>query len=279
MFTERKILSDDGRYFADVYVQNESPEIVLSHLRPMVVVLPGGAYLMTSDREAEPIALAYLAAGFNAAVVRYPVGQDAAWPAPQVAVSRTLKYIRENAARFLTDPDKIALCGFSAGGHLTASMGVHWDDTDICAQSGCHSGENRPNALILGYPVINDTGLFFDPNSMGVLLRNYKDPDEFKKMFDYVCCEKHVRKGITPPSFIFSTWEDGTVPISNSIAFAAALDREKIDAEIHIFQRGAHGLALADFRTYFGPPNLNAEAASWMKMSCEWLWNLFGKLA
>ena len=80
MYSERKVLSVDGKYYVDIYVQNESPEIALSHLRPMVVVLPGGGYMFTSDREAEPVALAYVAAGFNAAVVRYSVGQDAVWP-------------------------------------------------------------------------------------------------------------------------------------------------------------------------------------------------------
>ena len=74
MYSERKVLSVDGKYYVDIYVQNESPEIALSHLRPMVVVLPGGGYMFTSDREAEPVALAYVAAGFNAAVVRYSVG-------------------------------------------------------------------------------------------------------------------------------------------------------------------------------------------------------------
>lgn len=278
MYTERKILSEDGKYFVDVYVQNESPEIILSHLRPMVVVLPGGGYMMTSDREAEPIALSYLAAGFNAAVVRYRVGKDAAWPNPQVDASEALKYIRANAARFLTDPDKIALCGFSAGGHLAASLGVHWNDPEIQKRSGCLNGENRPNALVLGYPVINDHGLFYNPASMGTLLRNYSGED-YDRMYGYVCCEKYVKAGVTPPSFIFSTWTDETVPIANSLDFAAALNAEHIPAEIHIFQKGNHGLGLADFRTYCVPANLNADAVKWMKLSCNWLWNLFGRVA
>ncbi|MBO4326307.1 MAG: alpha/beta hydrolase [Clostridia bacterium] len=277
MYTERKLLSEDGRYFVDIYVQNESPEIVLSHLRPMVVVLPGGGYMFTSDREAEPVALAYLAAGFNAAVVRYRIREDAAWPNPQIDVSEALKYIRANAKRFITDPDKIALCGFSAGGHLAASMGVHWDDEQIQKSSGCANGENRPNALILGYPVINDYRLFHDPNSMGTMLRDCKGGEEYEKLFGYISCENFVRAGITPPTFIFSTWNDAVVPISNSLAFAKALNSENIPAEIHIFQSGAHGLSLADFRTYCVPENLNKDAYKWVKLSSEWLWNLFGR--
>ena len=249
MYMERKLLSDDGNYFVDVYIQDESPEIRLSHLRPMVVVLPGGGYMATSDREAEPIALEYLAQGFNSAVVRYRIREDAAWPNPQVDVSEALKYIRANAKRFLTDPDKIALCGFSAGGHLAASMGVHWNDPEIQKRSGCMNGENKPNALVLGYPVINDHGLFYDPRSMGTLLRNYAGTEEYDKMFEYVCCEKFVKAGVTPPTYIFSTWADATVPIKNSLDFAQALNAEGIPAEIHIFQEGAHGLGLADFRT------------------------------
>lgn len=279
MLIERKMLSEDGRYYVDVYVQDESPEIKLSHLRPMVVVLPGGGYCAMSDREAEPIALSYIAEGFNAAVVRYRVNKDAAWPNPQVDASEAVKYIRENAKRFLTDPDKIALCGFSAGGHLAASLGVHWDDPDVQKQSGCHNGENRPNALVLGYPVINDDRLFNDPGSMGVLLQNFTDKESYDRMYGYVCCENYVRPGITPPTFIFHTWEDSVVPISNTLAFATALAKEKIPAEIHIFQKGEHGLALSDFRTFCWQANLNEDAAAWIGLSSRWLWNLFGRTA
>ena len=277
MYTEKLILSDDGRYYADYYIQTESPEIHLSHKRPMVIVIPGGGYMATSDRESEPIALEYLAAGFNAAVVRYPVGNDAAWPNPQVAVSKAIKYARQNAARFLTDPDKIALCGFSAGGHLIASMGVHWNDADVQAGSGCPDGENRPNALILAYPVISgmlDTHM----GTIDTLLREYLNKPEYDKMKEYVSCERQVKAGITPPSFIFSTCEDEAVPVINSVAFTEALVKEKIKFETHIFQRGSHGVALADHRTYYWAPNLAPEAAEWVKLSVQWLWNFFGKV-
>ena len=276
MYSERKVLSVDGKYYVDIYVQNESPEIALSHLRPMVVVLPGGGYMFTSDREAEPVALAYVAAGFNAAVVRYSVGQDAVWPNPQVDVSAALKYIRDNAKRFLTDPHKIALCGFSAGGHLAASLGVHWDNADIRRLSGISGEDNRPDALVLCYPVINDAGLFADPHMMGLLLRGCADDAERAKLFDYVCCDKHVDRAKTPPVFIFSTWQDNLVPIANSLSFAAALNIAGVQAEVHIFQTGAHGMSLGDFRTYFCPPNLDAEASEWITLSCNWLWKLFG---
>jgi acetyl esterase/lipase len=275
MYIEKKLLSSDGKYYVDVYVQTETPEIGLSHKRPMVVVLPGGGYMATSDREAEPIALSYIAAGFNAAVVRYRIREDAAWPNPQVDASEALKYIRENAERFLTDPDKIAVCGFSAGGHLTASLGVHWNDPEIQERSGCHNGENRPNALILGYPVINDPVLFSDPRSMQVHLKDYVGTDKYDEMYDYISCQKHVKAGVTPPTFIFSTWEDSVVPIKNTLLFAAALDEERIPAEIHIFQRGEHGMALGDFRTCPGP--MSADAVDWIRLSANWLWNLFGR--
>lgn len=276
MYTERKVLSPDGKYYVDIYVQNESPEIVVSHLRPMVVVLPGGGYVGTSDREAEPVALAYAAAGFNTAVVRYSVGQDAVWPNPQADVSAALKYIRDNAARFLTDPRKIALCGFSAGGHLAASLGVHWDDNDIRRAAGISGEENRPDALVLCYPVINDAGLFADPRMMGLLLRGCENEEARAKLFEYVCCDRYVDRGKTPPTFIFSTWEDNLVPIANSLDFAAALNKAGVPAEVHIFQTGAHGMSLGDFRTYFCPPNLDAEASEWISLSCSWLWKQFG---
>lgn len=277
MYIEERAFDGEGKYYVRVYVQDETPEIPLSHKRPMVVVCPGGGYCGTSDREAEPIALAYIAAGFNAALVRYPVGNDAAWPAPQVAVSKALKYIRANSERFLTDPQKIAVCGFSAGGHLAASMGVHWNDPAVRAGSGCYEGENRPDALILAYPVITGVGETHS-GTIDTLIREYVGTPEYGKMREYVSNERYVKQGITPPAFIFSTWEDNAVPIINSVLFAKALAEEHIPAEVHIFQKGAHGVALADHRTYIVPANLAPDSVQWMSLSTDWLWNLFGKI-
>ena len=259
MYSERKVLSVDGKYYVDIYVQNESPEIALSHLRPMVVVLPGGGYMFTSDREAEPVALAYVAAGFNAAVVRYSVGQDAVWPNPQVDVSAALKYIRDNAKRFLTDPHKIALCGFSAGGHLAASLGVHWDNADIRRLSGISGEDNRPDALVLCYPVITTGEYAHEESAVNV---SGGDPE----LREFLSLEKRVSANM-PPTFLWHCIGDESVPVENSLLLANAMQRAGVDYECHLFAGGAHGISMCNQEV----ETPNHEAAAWTELCKTWL--------
>ena len=259
----------EGREYVKltVYIQDRSPEIPLSELRPMVVVCPGGAYVFTSDREAEPIALHFINSGFNAAVVRYSVGGDAKYPDPLVDVSKALKIIRDNHERYHTDPDKIALCGFSAGGHLTAMMGVHWNRPEIVEEACCYNEENKPNALILGYPVISSEFLFTHTESIRNI-SGVREGELSQEQKDFFACEKNIGKH-TPPTFIVHTMKDQAVPVKNALVFAAGLEENNIDFELHIFQDGFHGLALSDRRTNW----INKDMAKWPEMASSWLWN------
>ena len=271
MIIEKIYLTSDKRVHLTTYIQEKSNEIYLSSKRPAVLVCPGGGYQMTSDREAEPIALSYLASGFNAFVLRYSEGEFAKYPAPLVELSKVMKIVRENADRWYTDPDKIAVCGFSAGGHLAAMLGTKWNDPEIQELSGCLNGENKPNALILGYPVISaDT--YTHGGSINTVLKGYKNLEEMLKK---VSCEKNIGEH-TPPSFIFHTFMDNAVPVENSLLFAKGLADSNIPFEMHIFQDGAHGLSLANHCTFSNEYNLEELATPWMELSCKWLWNLFG---
>lgn len=277
MIKETFHINKNDKYRLDVYIQDESPEITLSHMRPFVLVCPGGGYFMTSDREADPIALAYLADGFNAGVLRYSVGDDACWPGPNVDLSNAMRIIRENALRWHTDAHKIAVCGFSAGGHLAAMQGVHWNDSDVMRLSHCYGGENRPDAIILAYPVITSEGKTHR-DSINQVLRKYieaGDEKELTKMISYVSAEKNVGNH-TPPCFIFHTCQDPLVPVYNSLSFASALENEGIDFELHIFERGTHGLAMCNHTTHLEGASFNdSDAALWISMSCKWLWKHF----
>ena len=122
--------------------------------RPTVLVCPGGGYAYCSDREAEPIALSFYEKGYQAFVLYYSVKEEAGDMRPLMDVSYSMILLRDKAEEWQIDPDHIAVAGFSAGGHLAASLGILWDHEALKAKMDTKNGKNRPNAMILGYPVI-----------------------------------------------------------------------------------------------------------------------------
>lgn len=160
---------DDAR--VECYVLYDSPEFQTGARRPAVVICPGGAYLGTSDREAEPVALRFAAAGYHAFVLRYttyfkeritdwrqlpPPNERSAFPRPLFDLAKTMALVRSRAEEWRVDAGRIAVAGFSAGGHLAASLGVHWHEPFLNEALGEDNESFRPNALILGYPVLDN---------------------------------------------------------------------------------------------------------------------------
>lgn len=227
--------------------------------RPAILVCPGGGYLYCSPREGEPVALSYAAKGFHAFVLRYSVGYDAAGFAPLKEVSWAIGYIREHAKQWHVAADKIAVCGFSAGGHLALSAGL--------------LAENKPNAMILGYPATscpNMPGM----NFMLKLLEGKNDvTDEDAKKYDLV---PQITKD-APPVFLAATAEDllttyGALPVAKAYS---DLGRQY---ELHVFQYGPHGYSLANEVTADGSFQVIDPAfAQWQDLSVQWLHRTFGK--
>ena len=220
--------------------------------RPAIVVCPGGGYLYCSPREAEPVALRYAARGFHAFILRYSVGWDAAGFSPLQEVSWVIGYLREHAEELHIDPNKIATCGFSAGGHLALAAGV--------------KGENKPNAMILGYPVIT-SGEFAHRDSFTNLLGE----SAALELLEYVSLENRVTAS-APPAFLWTTYTDEIVPMENTMLFASALRRAGVPFELHVYSVGEHGLGLAGKGTenHLGervcPP-----CEGWVPLACAWL--------
>jgi acetyl esterase/lipase len=267
-------LTEDGRVHLTAYLHDISPELPTWPMRPAVLVLPGGGYGFTSDREADPIALAFLAAGFHAFVLRYSVAPHAAFPNSLCDASRAMQLIRRHAAEWGVDADKIAVCGFSAGGHLAASLGTLWNDPEVVQQSGVTDGTNRPNALILMYPVIT-AGL----HTHGGSIQNLCAGRDVEAMRARLSCELNVGPH-TPPSFLFHTFMDNAVPVENSLLFASALARADVPFELHIYPNGVHGLALANALTAnCQAAMLDRDAEAWLGLCVNWLWRLFGQPA
>lgn len=238
--------------------------------RGAVLICPGGGYARTSEREAEPIAMQFNSAGFHAFVLYYSVA-PARHPQPLLDVSRAMCIIRENAGKWNIAPDKIAVCGFSAGGHLAASLGVHWTKPYIHEMPGIMKGMNRPNALILSYPVIS-SGEYAHRGSFINLLGSNPDTDLLSEM----SLELQVNVN-TPPAFLWHTFNDNAVPLENSLSFAQALRKNNIPFEMHIYPEGPHGLSLANEETQVEGLKVDAHIAGWMPLCIDWLRQLFNK--
>lgn len=204
--------------------------------RPAVVICPGGGYGFTSEREATPVALEFLAKGINVFVLHYTC-ITATFPTQLIEVATAVQTVREHATEWNIIPDQISVCGFSAGGHLAASLGVFWNHS-ILRDYGFTNDVHKPNALILSYPVIT-SGEKAHKGSFESLL-----DEQTKESLAQVSLENHVSKDV-PPVFIWHTFDDGAVPVENSLLFASATVAQNVLTELHIFPSGTHGLSTA----------------------------------
>ncbi|MBQ9085602.1 MAG: alpha/beta hydrolase [Clostridia bacterium] len=242
--------------------------------RPAMIVCPGGGYSGLSSREAEPIALAYLNAGMNAFVLYYGVKEHAANYAPLIQAAMAIRHVREHAEEYAIDPNKIFVVGFSAGGHLAASAGILWNAPVVREALGITAeteGINRPNGMILSYPVIS--GFAKAHQSSIYHLCGTKEPtDKQRAAFSL---DLHVDE-TTCPAFIWHTFSDELVPVENSLLLMNAMAQKKVPFEAHIFPVGQHGLALSTEETgIWSSPEHASHTARWLPLSIEWASLLF----
>jgi acetyl esterase/lipase len=289
-----KLWKDDNEAYLQTYILNNSLDFKTGEKRPAVIICPGGAYFRTTDREAEPVAMRFATLGYNAFVLRYntyygdkvidrrnppPGNEKAAYPQPLYDLAQAILTIRENAESWLIDTSKIILCGFSAGGHLVSSMGVHWQDELVTAKFGVDSELFRPSALILGYPltdyILMKEGAQSD-NPGAVAFQEYSNKVVFRKSNP---TEEELMKlspanyvsDKTPPTFIWHTADDESVYVSNSLRFATMLTKYKVPYELHIFESGVHGLSLADETTAAKEEHINSGCQVWFELAASWL--------
>ncbi len=242
----------------------ESYVLAGDRLRAAVIICPGGGYEYTSPREAEPVALQFNAAGFHAFVLHYSVAPRR-HPIPLLDLSRAVCLVREHAAAWNIRPEGIVVCGFSAGAHLAASLGVHWDKPFALEAPEISRGLNRPDALVLCYPVIT-SGEFAHQGSFENLLGSHASSE----LLAEVSLERHVDEAV-PPTFLWHTFGDGAVPLENSLLFAAALRKNKIPFELHVYPEGQHGLSLATEETGTDQLKADPHVATWMDLCIEWI--------
>ena len=256
--------AEGGEPILQAYCRDVSREIDLGRRFPALLICPGGGYAFVSDREAEPMALDYLGAGFNAFVLTYSVA-PARYPSALLQAAAAMDYIRKNAAEYHVDPDKIAVCGFSAGGHLAGSLACLWNGKCLAETLKTTSSNLRPNAAILSYPVITSG----DKAHRGSFDNLCGDD---RALAQKMSLETAVTKD-TPATFLWHTATDGCVPVENSLMMASALRENGIPFELHIFAEGSHGLSTCTYQSA-GPnsPNMvNPEAAKWFDLSVTFL--------
>lgn len=234
--------------------------------RRCVIVCPGGGYGMLSDREAEPIAAQFLAAGFATFILRYSVGEGAKNYAPAKQVALAIKHVREHATDYNLDPAYVFTCGFSAGGHLAGTAGVLWNIPEVKEILGdAPEGINRPTGMILCYPVIT-AGEFAHKGSFHKLCGSKEATQEEMDRFSL---EKHV-DATTAPAFLWHTQNDGGVPVQNSLLLVDAMTRAGVSAELHMYPDGPHGLGLCEDSKSAGA----AHCKGWIDLAIKWAQDL-----
>ena len=234
--------------------------------RPCMLICPGGGYGMCSERESEPIALNLLSEGFNVFVLNYSVDPHR-FPSQIREVAASVEMIYKNADEWNCNISKIAIMGFSAGGHLAAHYSTMFDCKEV---REVFPESKNVNASVLCYPVISADFHKTHQGSFYNLLGHAPD----KEQEEYFSCEKHVNES-TPPAFIWHTAEDGCVPVANSLIYAKALTDNKVPVELHIYPFGGHGLSTCDAQTCDNMNEIIEYNHVWIDSMKKWLKLIF----
>lgn len=224
------------------FIQDVGGEFGKIDKRPAVIVLPGGGYQVCSDREADPVALAFAKAGFQAFVLRYTVKSKGQWDYPLKDYDEAVEFILTNKAELNVDTDKIAVCGFSAGGHLAAYAATR--------------AQHRPKAAILGYAAL--------------------DSDVCDSMLPGLPYPSQTVDEKTCPCFLVACRDDNVVDMGNTIHFIDALNKFGIAFETHIYSYGGHGFSTAEESVVNAA--ITPRAKNWIRDCTEWLGEVWGSL-
>lgn len=232
--------------------------------RPCLLICPGGGYCHVSDREAAPIALHFLPEGYNVFVLNYSVYPHG-FPIQLREVAAAMELIYENAERWQSDISRVAIMGFSAGGHLAA----HYTNAYHIHQVREYFPDSKPvQASILCYPVITADPAFCHPGSFCALLGH--DYPLSREELERFSCDKLVTEQ-TPPTFLWHTAEDTCVPVNNSLLYAQALASHGVPFGLHVYPEGHHGLSTADKLTNSEIGDMPLRAKDWLRQVKIWL--------
>ncbi|WP_455677955.1 alpha/beta hydrolase [Sharpea azabuensis] len=278
------------------YIISDTGELREQGKRPAVIICPGGGYFNCADREGETVALQFAAMGYHAMVLRYStytqekkefpdfmsqtlsINEKTVHPAPVLDIGKAMLLLREKSAEWGIDMDKVAICGFSAGGHNAAMYGVYWDKPLISEALGVEKEELRPAALILGYGLSDYVYLsqqkfknamdqaFFKASIKAFLGVDNPTEEQLKEVSPALLVSDQ-----TPPTYLWATAKDNLVPVQHTIRMAHALADHDIPFEMHIFEEGLHGLSVATQISAMAKSQINPDAAKWVSLVGAWL--------
>jgi acetyl esterase/lipase len=244
--------ADDDKPTITAYIPAANPT------KTAVVIAPGGGYQhLSMVREGSDVAAWLNARGVAAFVLKYRLGMKYHNPIEMQDAQRAIRTVRAHAAEYGIAPDHIGIWGFSAGGHLAATAETQFDAGNAAATDPIEQQSSRPDFAVLSYPVITMEDPYVHKGSRTYLLGNTPTQAEM----DAMSAELHVTAQ-TPPTFLFTTTDDHTVPVLNSVMFYSALIKAGVPAEMHIFQHGAHGSGLAP---------TNPQLTPWTEMLIKWM--------
>lgn len=257
----KNIPLDESAYL-EIYVADKTSEFV----RNAILVIPGGGYSnVCSDREGEPIGMAFMPYGYNAFVLHYSVNEKP-FPNHLIQASKAIKHIRDNAEEYNINPDKVFVVGFSAGGHLAGSVATMWDRKEVYDAIDMPYGYNKPNGAMLIYPVVSGS----DIRHEGSFKNLFMTENPTQEQLELASIEKNVSEN-SCPIYMMHTSDDEVVDVRNSLVLADALARQGIKFELHIYPEANHGVALANGITSGGwPAHENSEIAKWVESAVRW---------
>lgn len=277
------------------YLLDESPELAKSSARSAIIINPGGAYMVLSDREAEPIAMRFAGMGFQTFVLRYSIltGSENKWPedvsslperrpeaeypAPLLELGKSMLLVREHAKEWHVNPEQIGICGFSAGGHNVTLYASAWFHSVVTEGLHAKAEDLRPAFCIAGYPFVDwelQYNLEMDKATRDAYRWMYLDyfgtadpsPEKMRE-----CSANYLVTEQTAPTFLWTTSTDQSVYPVHSLRLAAAMIGKQVPCEFHMFGEGHHGLALADEATRQNPDDVSEVVAQWTSMAEKWI--------
>ncbi len=235
-----------------------TPYLAKSPNGTAVIVCPGGSYMhLAMDHEGVQVAQWLNSIGISAFVLKYRLGPRYHHPVMIQDAQRAIRTVRSKAASLGIQPDRIGIWGFSAGGHLASTAATHFDAVDAQAVDPIDRVSSRPDFAILAYAVISLDSEYVHAGSRKNLLGDSPDP----KLVSELSNDERVTAQ-TPPTFLFHTTADATVPVENSVRFYLACRKAGVPVEMHIFEKGAHGVGLAP---------TDATLSAWSGLVANWL--------